>query len=69
MKSKLLIAIFVLALSVGVLLTNTDHLTEHSCSASFRTQMRELVQLKNAGLISEEEYRQSHRSLFSRMIH
>lgn len=64
MKSKLAMLIFFLALGTGC-----SKIPQAGSGHSFRAQICELVQMKDAGLISEEEYKHSRRSLLNRMLH
>ena len=63
MKSRLLIVV------LGVLMTGCSKLPHYSNGTSFRAQICELVQMKDAGIISEEEYLDSRKNLLSRMLH
>ncbi len=63
MKFKNLIVI------LGVLMVGCSKLPQPGDGNSFKAQLTELVQMKDAGLISEEEYRTSRKSLLHRMIH
>lgn len=64
MKSKILMALF-----FGLVLTGCARVPGVGDGPSFRTQMCELVQLREAGEISEKEYKVSKKRIFSIMVH
>ena len=64
MKSKLAVLVF-----VSILATGCSKLPGSSNGTSYRTQLCELVQMKDSGAISEQEYRHSRRNLLNRMLH
>ena len=64
MKSKLLTVFF-----LGLVLTGCSKVPAMGNGPSFRTQMCELVQLRDAGVITEKEYHTSKRMIFSTMVH
>jgi hypothetical protein len=63
MKSKLL-TVFIL----GLVLTGCSKVPLGN-GPSFRTQMCELMQLRDSGVITEQEYHTSKKLIFSTMVH
>ncbi len=64
MRYKLLTVLF-----LGLVLAGCSKAPGMGNVPSFRTQMSELVQLCDAGLISEQEYHMSKKMIFSTMVH
>ena len=64
MKSKLLVVAILALVASGC-----SKLPQYIQGASFRAQISELVDRKDAGTISEQEYRHSRHSLLNRMLH
>lgn len=64
MKSKILTVLF-----LGLIVTGCSKVPGMSDGPSFRTQICELVQLRDAGVISEKEYHVSKKRIFSIMVH
>lgn len=69
MKFKVLMVRFLGVVVLSLVISGCSKMPQHGNGASFRAQICELVQMKDAGLISEEEYRHSRHSLLSRMLH
>lgn len=64
MKSKILAVFF-----LGMVMTGCNKVPGMGDGPSFRAQMCELVQLRDAGVISEKEYHVSKKRIFSIMVH
>lgn len=64
MKSKMLTVCL-----LGLLLTGCSKVPAMGNGLSFRTQMCELAQLRDAGVMTEKEYYTSKRRIFSTMVH
>jgi len=64
MKSRLLTVLF-----LGLVLTGCSEVPGMGNGPSFRAQMCELVQLRESGVITEQEYHTSKKLIFSTMVH
>ena len=69
MKFKILLNRVLGVMVLSAVMAGCSKIPQHGNGTSFRAQLCELVQMKDAGLISEEEYRDSRHSLLSRMLH
>lgn len=64
MKSGIFMVVMAMTLASGC-----GRIVQQAETASFRDQISELVRLKDAGEISDEEYRDSRQNLLNRMLH